>query len=88
MHYLGESGFIHRDLAARIVLINRKFVAKVSDFGLSQEVGAASKKTDKICTASQHHQMSAGRMACCSGRCGATERYLMAQRPKTAFLRI
>ena len=48
MHYLGESGFIHRDLAARNVLINRKFVAKVSDFGLSQEVGAASKKTDKI----------------------------------------
>ena len=48
MHYLGESGFIHRDLAARNVLVNRKFVAKVSDFGLSQEVGAASKKTDKI----------------------------------------
>jgi serine/threonine protein kinase len=39
MHYLGQIGFIHRDLAVRNVLINQFFVCKVADFGLSIEVG-------------------------------------------------
>ena len=35
--YLTERGFLHRDVAARNVLINSEKRAKVSDFGLSRE---------------------------------------------------
>jgi len=48
MFYLGESGFIHRDLAARNVLINKDQVCKVSDFGLSLEMGDALQSSDRI----------------------------------------
>jgi serine/threonine protein kinase len=42
MHYLAESGFVHRDLACRNVLVNKDFVCKVSDFGLSRDAASAS----------------------------------------------
>ena len=37
MAYLEEQKFVHRDLAARNILVSEQDVAKVSDFGLSQE---------------------------------------------------
>ncbi|XP_063955968.1 tyrosine-protein kinase CSK-like [Lytechinus pictus] len=37
MAYLEEKKFVHRDLAARNILVSEQDIAKVSDFGLSQE---------------------------------------------------
>ena len=48
MHYLGESGFIHRNLAARNVLINKGLVCKVSDFGKGLEAGVMNSSNDGI----------------------------------------
>ena len=40
--YLGKRGFVHRDIAARNVLVSSDRRAKISDFGLSREVHGAS----------------------------------------------
>ena len=36
MKYLAEMNYVHRDLAARYILINSNLVCKVSDFGMSR----------------------------------------------------
>ena len=38
LHYLQSMHYVHRDIAARNVLINEKDVLKVSDFGLSRSL--------------------------------------------------
>ncbi|KAF8567083.1 hypothetical protein P879_03314 [Paragonimus westermani] len=42
MSYLESSGFVHRDLACRNVLLSSQSCAKISDFGLSRAVGVES----------------------------------------------
>ncbi|CAL8099188.1 unnamed protein product [Calicophoron daubneyi] len=42
MSYLESSGFVHRDLACRNVLLSNQSCAKISDFGLSRAVGVES----------------------------------------------
>ncbi|XP_061668975.1 ephrin type-A receptor 7 isoform X5 [Syngnathoides biaculeatus] len=36
MRYLADTGYVHRDLGARNILVNSNLVCKVSDFGLSR----------------------------------------------------
>ncbi|XP_051908086.1 ephrin type-A receptor 7 isoform X2 [Hippocampus zosterae] len=38
MRYLADMGYVHRNLAARNVLVNSNLVCKVSDFGLSRTI--------------------------------------------------
>uniref|UniRef100_H2Z7A3 Tyrosine-protein kinase n=1 Tax=Ciona savignyi TaxID=51511 RepID=H2Z7A3_CIOSA len=42
MMYLEEKRFVHRDLALRNILLAKKQLVKISDFGLSRAVGAGS----------------------------------------------
>jgi len=39
MIYLSNAGFVHRDLASRNVLVNAKYVCKISDFGMAKTFG-------------------------------------------------
>lgn len=39
MAYLEDKGIVHRDLAARNVLLQRPFLAKITDFGLAKLLG-------------------------------------------------
>ena len=36
LEYLASRGFVHRDVAARNILVNSEFKAKISDFGMSR----------------------------------------------------
>ncbi|XP_066502078.1 macrophage colony-stimulating factor 1 receptor isoform X2 [Hoplias malabaricus] len=38
MHFLSSKNCIHRDVAARNVLVNEQFVAKICDFGLARDI--------------------------------------------------
>ena len=40
MTYLAEKGFVHRDIAARNVLVSSDMRCKVSDFGLTRQTTA------------------------------------------------
>lgn len=38
LQYLSEQNFVHRDIAARNVLVDEEFICKISDFGLSRRM--------------------------------------------------
>ncbi|KAH7715003.1 Protein C24G6.2 a [Aphelenchoides avenae] len=42
LEYLSQKGFVHRDVAARNVLVNQKTQAKIGDFGLCRHVSTDS----------------------------------------------
>ena len=50
MKYLSEMGYVHRDLAARNILIDDKFICKISDFGLSRVLEDASNDQNAVYT--------------------------------------
>lgn len=39
--YISSRGFIHRDIAARNILVDRQETCKIGDFGLCREIGRA-----------------------------------------------
>lgn len=52
MKYLADSRIIHGDIAARNILLNSNFQAKITDFGLSRRLNKGScsvrKSADEI----------------------------------------
>ncbi|GMS98318.1 hypothetical protein PENTCL1PPCAC_20493, partial [Pristionchus entomophagus] len=39
LEYISSQGFVHRDIAARNILVDREEYCKIGDFGLSREIG-------------------------------------------------
>ena len=39
MVYMADHQFIHRDIAARNILVSVSWMAKIGDFGLSRSIG-------------------------------------------------
>lgn len=53
MMYLSEAGFVHRDIAARNVLIDKEMTCRIGDFGLSVDLASVSEEESGIYSGSE-----------------------------------